>query len=168
MITVALGFACAENFLYVFIYAPPGLESELMTLFVRCIVPIHPLAAALQSLGVCRRELERDRKTGVGRILFPGWLLHGTYDFSIMAYTIVTSVMDKYNSDSDDNKTSTLNGGDDDDDASTAGFIVFFAMIYFALFGIIYYFKQAWLQRKRLVELDRLVSSKHTVHADSA
>lgn len=70
MVATSLGFACAENLLYVFVYTPPGIDAELSTLIVRCMFPVHPLAAALQSIGVCRRDLEGDKSTQVGRILY--------------------------------------------------------------------------------------------------
>jgi hypothetical protein len=80
MVTVALGFACAENLHYVFVYSPPGLDMEIITLVVRCMFPVHPLCAALQSIGVCRRELEQQQlptvqRDGLGRIIFPAYML---------------------------------------------------------------------------------------------
>ena len=95
MVATALGFACCENLLYVFVYTPPSLVNEVTTLLARSIFPIHPLAAALQSIGVCRRDLEGDAKVGLGRILFPAILLHGSFDFVLMVMALIQSVEDE-------------------------------------------------------------------------
>jgi len=93
MVSTALGFACAENLMYVFVYTPPNVSYEIITLVMRSLLPIHPLAAAIQSIGVCRRDLEKDQKMQVGRIIFPAWLLHGLYDFVLMVYAAVIVIL---------------------------------------------------------------------------
>ncbi len=47
---------------------------------------------AIQSIGVCRQQLEKDKSYGLFRILFPAILLHGTYDFSIMLVEFLLTV----------------------------------------------------------------------------
>ena len=54
------------------------------------MLPIHPICAALQSIGVCRRELEKDNSFGIGRTLKPAIILHGFYDFVVMTIPILT------------------------------------------------------------------------------
>jgi RsiW-degrading membrane proteinase PrsW (M82 family) len=158
MVTTALGFACAENLLYVFVYTQPGIAAEISTLLVRCMLPVHPLAAALQSIGVCRRDLERDPSTQVGRIIFPAWLLHGLFDFTLMSYTVVTQVLEKQNSSAADDEVAE--GGTEDDDSVDpiedleSSMVVLCVVFSIPLLGIVYYFKEAWKQRKRLKELD--------------
>jgi RsiW-degrading membrane proteinase PrsW (M82 family) len=162
MVTTALGFACAENLLYVFVYTPPGIEAELSTLIVRCMFPVHPLAAALQSIGVCRRDLERDPSTHVGHIIFPAWLLHGTFDFVLMAFAVVTQVLEAKNEDDDAGEDSPAGEEEDgtedepvdpiEDLKSSA--VLLSVVLLIPLLGLIYYFKEAWAQRKRLEELD--------------
>ena len=85
MVSVAVGFECCENLIYIFVYAPPSLGMELSTLLARSSLPVHPLCAAIQSVGVCQRRLEGDQKVGVGRIVSPAVILHGSFDFVLMA-----------------------------------------------------------------------------------
>jgi RsiW-degrading membrane proteinase PrsW (M82 family) len=93
MVTTALGFACCENLLYVFGSASgESLGMEAKTLLLRSIFPVHPLAAAIQSIGVCRRDLEGDKSIGLGRIIFPAVLLHGTYDFVLMLIALLIGI----------------------------------------------------------------------------
>jgi hypothetical protein len=84
MVTVAIGFACCENLIYVFFYAGSSVALELGVLLERSFFPIHPLVAAIQSIGVCRRDLEASRATRLGRIIFPAVVVHGSYDFLIL------------------------------------------------------------------------------------
>jgi RsiW-degrading membrane proteinase PrsW (M82 family) len=88
MVATALGFACCENLLYVFVYTPPSMANEVATLLARSLFPVHPLAAAIQSIGVCRRDLEKDKKWRLGRIVLPAVLLHGSFDFSLMVMAL--------------------------------------------------------------------------------
>ena len=118
---------------------------------VRCLFPIHPLAAALQSIGVCRRDLENDPKMQIGRILLPAWLLHGSFDFFLMAYSLITRIL-KASSDKGESIAASPDGQDVEEEANT--FVVSFVVI-IPLFGVIYYFKEAWKQRERLEKLDR-------------
>jgi hypothetical protein len=133
------------------VYSPPGFNEEITTLVVRCLFPIHPLAAAIQSLGVCRRDLERDPKIGVGWILFPAWLLHGSFDFFLMAYSLIARILEA-ESDNEGNVATSSDRGAASDDAST--FVVPCVMI-IPLVGVVYYFREAWHQRERLEKLDR-------------
>ena len=84
MVSTALGFACCENLVYIFIYSPPSLDNQISTLLARSFFPVHPLCAAIQSIGVCRRDLEGDKSYGLGRIILPAFLLHGSFDFVLM------------------------------------------------------------------------------------
>eukprot|EP00544_Gedaniella_sp_CCMP2646_P012622 CAMPEP_0202485104 /NCGR_PEP_ID=MMETSP1361-20130828/4020_1 /ASSEMBLY_ACC=CAM_ASM_000849 /TAXON_ID=210615 /ORGANISM="Staurosira complex sp., Strain CCMP2646" /LENGTH=401 /DNA_ID=CAMNT_0049113917 /DNA_START=433 /DNA_END=1638 /DNA_ORIENTATION=- len=160
MVATALGFACCENLLYVFVYSPPSLVNEVTTLLARSIFPIHPLAAALQSIGVCRRDLEGDCKVGLGRILFPAIMLHGSFDFLLMVMALIQSVEDEGgggNVSSDDD-----NIVDDDlakQESSHAGvqdeMPLLMASVVIVIIGLIYYVWQADAQRIRLHELDQ-------------
>jgi RsiW-degrading membrane proteinase PrsW (M82 family) len=97
MITVSLGFACCENLLYVFVYSPQNesITVQLSILGMRSIFPIHPLAAAIQSIGVCKRDLEGDPTVGIGQILLPSVLLHGTFDFSLLLLSWISQSSDQ-------------------------------------------------------------------------
>jgi RsiW-degrading membrane proteinase PrsW (M82 family) len=97
MIAVSLGFACCENLLYVFVYSPQNesITVQLSILGMRSIFPIHPLAAAIQSIAVCKRDLEGDPTVGIGRILLPSVLLHGTFDFSLLLLSWISQSSDQ-------------------------------------------------------------------------
>merc|ERR1712161_130689 len=86
MVSVALGFACCENLMYVFVYSTTSLGVEISTLVARSFFPVHPLCAAIQSIGVCKRDLEVTKKIGIGRIISPAVLLHGSFDFVLMVW----------------------------------------------------------------------------------
>ncbi|EJK54856.1 hypothetical protein THAOC_25483 [Thalassiosira oceanica] len=58
MVAVALGFACFENILHIFVYNRSSLTSEVVVLVAKSLFPIHPIFAAIQSVHVCRRDLE--------------------------------------------------------------------------------------------------------------
>ena len=90
MVATAIGFSCCENLKYVLASADVGVE--LSTLAARSLLPVHALAAALQSVGVCRRDLEGDRSHRLGRIILPALLLHGSFDFFLMVAPIIVAV----------------------------------------------------------------------------
>lgn len=146
MVATALGFACCENLLYVFVYTPPSIANEVATLVARSIFPVHPLAAALQSIGVCRRDLEGDRSYQLGRIILPALLLHGSFDFVLMLGSLLQSV------------------NVDDDSQPTQGIRMelppLISSVMIVLVGLIYYICQAEAQRLRLHELDQGLLSR--------
>jgi len=82
--------ACCENILYVFGYgskmlnSTPTWQTEIIILGIRTIFPVHPLCAAIQSIGICRRDLEEDKSYQLGRAILPALLLHGFFDFFAM------------------------------------------------------------------------------------
>ena len=51
---------------------------------MRCNRSIFCHNSAIQSIGVCKYQLENDRSIQLGRIVFPAIILHGSYDFVIM------------------------------------------------------------------------------------
>jgi len=155
MCSVALGFACCENLLYVFGYTPSqSLGNEIETLIARSIFPVHPLCAAIQSIGVCKRDLEGQRGVGIGRILSPAILLHGSFDFVLMVSSYLQQV-EKIREGNDDDSDMPK----EDDAVMTADDIptlVFsFGMV---LVGCIYYVWQTRAQTKRLIAMDRSVA----------
>jgi hypothetical protein len=45
------------------------------------IFPLHPICAAIQSIGITRRDVENDSHCKLGKgILLPAILLHGAFD----------------------------------------------------------------------------------------
>ncbi len=95
MISGAVGLACAENFIYVFFFSGSNTQDEIAMLLFRSIFPVHALCAAMQSIGVIEKFLEEinesSRRIGVGRIIFPAILLHGSFDAILMT---INSVID--------------------------------------------------------------------------
>ena len=136
-------------------YTPgQSLGVEIETLIVRSIFPVHPLCAAIQSIGVCKRDLEGQRGVGIGRILSPAILLHGSFDFVLMVSSYLQQV-EKIREGNDDDSDMPK----EDDAVMTADDIptlVFsFGMV---LVGCIYYVWQARAQTKRLIAMDRSVA----------
>jgi RsiW-degrading membrane proteinase PrsW (M82 family) len=82
MIAVATGFACAENLQ--FVMGQAKVWDEVTLLIIRSVFPIHQLCAAIQSIGVVKRDLEGNRDFQLGRIIMPAILLHGMYDFVVI------------------------------------------------------------------------------------
>ena len=139
MVAVATGFACSENLLYVFVYTPPSVTNELVT---RSLFPLHPLLAAIQSIGVVQRDLESDRKSQLGRLVFPAVLLHGSFDFMLMISALATSGTHSNTHGKDDKKS--LDDG-----------IPMAISIGFMVTGFYYYYCASKSQRQRLIELDQ-------------
>lgn len=110
MISVAVGLACAENFLYVFFLGGTGgasVSQEFAVLLFRSVFPVHALSAAMQSINMIRKFIEektgRERNVGVGKIVFPAVLLHGTFDAILMVVnSYVESKWDDFYEENDD------------------------------------------------------------------
>eukprot|EP00540_Astrosyne_radiata_P021404 CAMPEP_0116836716 /NCGR_PEP_ID=MMETSP0418-20121206/8254_1 /TAXON_ID=1158023 /ORGANISM="Astrosyne radiata, Strain 13vi08-1A" /LENGTH=329 /DNA_ID=CAMNT_0004466523 /DNA_START=280 /DNA_END=1269 /DNA_ORIENTATION=+ len=90
MVATATGFACSENVTYVLYGSRHGFMNGLYVLILRSAFPIHPFFGALQSIGVVKRDLEKDPKIGLGRIILPAILLHGSFDFILMLESVLT------------------------------------------------------------------------------
>jgi len=117
---------------------------EIAVLLARSIFPVHPLCAALQSIGVCRKVIEKE-DLGLGRIILPAVLVHGLYDFSIMITTFL----------------SILSGKGD----ATKGNPIYLLLSFVISFGVVilgslYYMSASSKQRTRLRALDA-VSNSH-------
>lgn len=91
MVCVALGFSLCEDLVYVFLYNGSSVHMEVYVMIARTIFPIHPIAAALQSIGVCERDVEKC-PTRLGRILLPSVIFHGTYDFLMLWIDFLASL----------------------------------------------------------------------------
>ena len=102
MVCTSVGFACCENLKYVL--SSEDIGTEVGTLIARSVFPVHALAAAIQSIGVCRRDLEGDASHQLGKIIFPAWLLHGCFDFFLMLSPVLMAMnhSDDIISDDDD------------------------------------------------------------------
>ena len=174
MISVAVGLACAENFLYVFFLGGTGgdvgnIGAELTILLFRSIFPVHALSAAMQSINMIRKFIEEKhgaaRNMGVGKIIFPAILLHGTFDAILMCVNaFIEASWDSYYED----------GGRDDDATYEAPFNVLLVNLIAAI-GILgvmglsfaWYTYQNRLQISRLsaIDVDRSVRSGRSFNA---
>jgi RsiW-degrading membrane proteinase PrsW (M82 family) len=142
-IAVAMGFTCCENLVYVFIYSGSSLELELSVLAARSFFPVHPLAAALQSIGVVERDIEGKRPAYLGRIIAPAVLFHGGYDFLLLWIDFLSQRNGNYV---------------DDDDTSLLQWpvVISFTTSVLLVVGALYYYMQrARAQRMRLANMDR-------------
>jgi len=137
MVSVALGYACCENLFYIFLYHNDSLGSEIIVLIFRSLFPVHPLCAAIQSIGLCKRQLESDQSMQLGRIVLPAILLHGSYDFVLMFLSFTASF---------------------DEDDGNVGFwgsiISLILSIIIIVIGWLYYLKERDAQNVRLDQID--------------
>ena len=135
-------------------YTPSqSLGVEIQTLIARSIFPVHPLCAAIQSIGVCRRDLEGQRGVGIGRIISPAILLHGSFDFVLMVAAYlqqVEKIKEGNDDDSDIPKEDDSDAVMSEEDIPTLVFS--FGMV---LVGYIYYVWQSRAQTKRFIAMDR-------------
>ena len=100
---------------------------------------MHAIAAAIQSVYVCRRDLEKDLSIGLGRIVLAAVMLHGTYDFALL---MITSSWQR------SHKEQYLNDGGNN---VTVVAIVSFCVSFFIVgLGGLYYFFISRAQYKRL------------------
>ncbi|GKY91987.1 hypothetical protein MPSEU_000170300 [Mayamaea pseudoterrestris] len=179
MISVAVGLACAENFLYVFVLGGAlGSTSEddqhkgdileaWIVLFFRSIFPIHALAAAMQSINMIRKFVETTEddghRIGVGRIILPAVLLHGTFDAVLMGINVyIETSWDKYLEENDGNV-----GEDAPYNSIVVNAVAWLSITAIMITGLVWYFVQNRRQSSRLSELEesekkRLQESRDT------
>jgi len=159
MVSVALGFACCENLMYIFVYSPPSLGVEIWTLLARSLFPVHPLCAAIQSIGVCKRDLEGDKKYGLGRIILPAILLHGSFDFVLMvvAYFMQVNTIQEGTGDDATATPDNEDGATEDISEQLPSMFIVFA---FVIVGYTYYVVQSRAQNRRLIAMDNASASR--------
>jgi hypothetical protein len=167
MISVAVGLACAENFLYVFLLGgalggtdngeenhPTDVMEAWIVLFFRSIFPVHALAAAMQSINMIRKFVEHDgdagHRIGVGRIIVPAILLHGTFDAILMGINVyVETAWDKYLEENEGNI-----GDEDPYNSFIVNLVAWISITVTMFFGLIWYYRQYRSQRLRLILLE--------------
>jgi RsiW-degrading membrane proteinase PrsW (M82 family) len=145
MVAAGLGFACCENLVYIFVYGNSDVGMEATILIARSLFPIHPIAAAIQSIGVCKRDLEKDSKVRLGRVILPGIIFHGLYDFAILWIHYLGNRKGNYFNDNNGVNFSTESG------SQKASTIVSAVIL---LGGIYYYVMMSRKQRLRLKGMD--------------
>jgi len=169
MICVAVGLACAENFLYVFLLggtsggsdsddgsSSDGYLQEWIVLFFRSIFPVHALAAAMQSVNMIRKFVEtgtdNGHRIGVGRIIMPAVIMHGTFDAILLGINVyIETSWDNY---------LEANAGNIDNDNPTpynsfvVNLVAWFSITFVMLAGFVWYYREHRRQRLRLIEME--------------
>ena len=126
---------------------------EITVLLMRSVVPVHPICAAIQSIGIVRRDVEGEAGFGIGKAILPAFLLHGLFDFAIMTLAVIANAESLP---SDDN---TTNGSvEENPTIAVLSVIVGLALL---VIGLLYYFIMARKQRERLNALESV--SAHAV-----
>lgn len=163
MISVAVGLACAENFLYVFVLggalgqndsneAHSGdLLEAWIVLFFRSIFPVHALAAAMQSINMIRKFVEHDNpnghRVGVGRIILPAVILHGSFDAVLMGINVfVETSWDDYLEEND--------GTAEPYNAFAVNLVAWICITAIMIGGLLWYYRENRKQRTRLKVLE--------------
>lgn len=107
---------------------------ESIVLIERALTPVHVICAVLQSVGVCRHLLEKEKDVTMGKLLKPAVLLHGTFDFVLTAIAFLV------------------------EDPGTAWVIGSVLAVLVMVAGGVYTHKECEKQRGRLVNIDRQIS----------
>ena len=162
MISGAVGLACAETFIYVFFFGGSNAQEEITMLIFRSIFPIHALCAAIQSIGVIEKFLvSRDENSqtgsvGVGKILFPAVLLHGSFDAMLM---IVNTVIDVAFENAN-------NGGNGAPDMLLLNLIAAVFVLGVMISGLVWYYYKNRAQKSKLKLLEPITSNASGVRGD--
>lgn len=169
MISVSVGLACAENFLYVFLLGGTSggassaasdatggsyLEEWIVLLF-RSIFPVHALAAAMQSVNMVRKFVETDEvnghRIGVGRIILPAVIMHGSFDAILLGINVfIETSWDNYLKENGyvvDPENPPYN-------AVVVNGVAWFSIILVMLLGLAWYIRENRNQRLRLILLE--------------
>jgi hypothetical protein len=131
-----------------------------VVLFFRSIFPIHALAAAMQSINMIRKFVETSEhsghRIGVGRIVLPAVILHGSFDAVLMGINVfVETAWDKYLEENEGRV------GDDPPYNSLAlNLVAWISITGIMILGIVWYFRENRLQRKRLKDLEEKEKAK--------
>lgn len=147
MVAASVGFACCENLVYIFAYGEQTFQLELAILILRSLLPVHPVAAALQSIQVCKRDVE-STKLGLLKLILPGLIFHGLYDFCLLWVDFMANRKGSY----------TVSGNGDDDiveeAANASDWYSVFLGFFIVLGGYAYYRRQSQAQSMRLRRMD--------------
>jgi hypothetical protein len=168
MISVAVGLACAENFMYVFLLGGASgahaaddayhdredVMEEWIVLFFRSIFPIHALAAAMQSINMIRKFVESSEdgghRIGAGRIILPAVIIHGSFDAVLMSINVfVETAWDQYLDDNDQKMPD-----EPPYNAFLVNLVAWVSITVIMLSGFLWYYREHRAQRQRLIVLE--------------
>ena len=165
MISVAVGLACAENFLYVFLLGGSeanagdvqsgGVIEEWIVLLFRSLFPIHALAAAMQSINVIRKYIECDtdytRRIGVYRIILPAVIMHGSFDAVLLGINIyIETSWDSYLEENEGN----FDANHPPYNPILVNLVAWLSLICIMMAGLSWYYHENRQQRQRLIVLE--------------
>jgi hypothetical protein len=165
MISVAVGLACAENFLYVFLLGGAaansgdvhsgGIIEEWIVLLFRSLFPVHALAAAMQSVNMVRKfvECEDDNthRVGVGRIILPAVIMHGTFDAVLLAINVyIETAWDSYLQQNEGN----FDSNNPPYNPIVVNTVAWLSIIFVMVSGVLWYYRENRSQRLRLILLE--------------
>ena len=102
------------------------------------------LLSAIQSIGVCKQCLENERSVSLSCIIFPAVILHGSYDFTIMILSFLSSL----HQDNDQNAMMFYSLV-----ALTFSFVIL-------ILGLLYYIKES---RAQTIRLNNITTSRNFV-----
>ena len=165
MISVAVGLSCAENFLYVFVLGSSGGDNEedrkddlieaWIVLFFRSVFPVHALAAALQSVNVIRKLVENENynghRIGVGRIVLPAVILHGSFDAVLMCINVFIETANAAYLEKNGGKVVE---GEEPYNSLVVNLIAWISIVFILITGLLWYFHENRKQRARLIILE--------------
>lgn len=125
------------------------------------ILIVHQICAAIQSIGVCRRELEGQKQWTIGKCILPAILLHGLFDFVIFITSFEFGLYAPSNTNHDD-QSKDANVLSDDIAWTTADGSLNYLLIFLnlglplliAAAGLIYYWRESRSQTLRLKSID--------------
>jgi len=114
------------------------------------------MCCAIQSIGVCKRDLEGDKRYGIGRIILPAMILHGSFDFVLMlaAYFANVEHIKEGDDDADTKSPENDNGNEEDVDLAKQLPPLICGLV-FVITGYLYYVWQSRAQTKRLISIDQ-------------
>jgi hypothetical protein len=167
MISVAVGLACAENFLYVFLLGGASgsssaeaaggddLLQEWIVLLFRSIFPVHALAAAMQSINMIRKFVEceddNSHRVGVGRIILPAVIMHGSFDAVLLGINVfIETAWDSYLEKNEGN----IDPDNPPYNAVVVNVVAWVSIILVMLSGFLWYYRENRNQYLRLILLE--------------
>lgn len=136
---------------------------EITTLVARSFFPVHPLCAAIQSIGVCKRDIEGNKNYGIGRVISPAVLLHGSFDFVLLLaafYNSLKNVEEGDNGNESGEESSSV-PADEEDFASELPSLI--SGLVFVILGCIYYACASRAQNQRLIAMDNAARDQNSL-----
>ena len=103
-------------------------------------------------IGVCKRDLEGDKRFGLGRIIFPAILLHGSFDFVLMVAAFLQQRKDIIEGKDDESDQKSDDTTDSADLSEQAPALVI--GLVFVITGYACYVNQSRAQNRRLIATD--------------